>query len=66
MITDLTNAAWRKSNRSSASGEDCVEVAAMPGVVAVRDSKDPGPALIFGREAWELFARDIRAGAYTV
>ncbi|MGW4462846.1 DUF397 domain-containing protein [Micromonospora sp. NPDC004704] len=54
---DLTGATWRKSTRSGTSGGDCVEVADnLPGVVAVRDSKDPsGPALSFGPESWRAF-----------
>ena len=44
-MIDLTEATWRTSTRSSAQG-NCVEVADnLPGVVAVRDSKDQqGPA----------------------
>ncbi|MEU6072257.1 DUF397 domain-containing protein [Micromonospora sp. NPDC047074] len=54
---DLNNARWRKSTRSGASGGNCVEVADnLPGVVAVRDSKDPsGPALTFAPTAWRAF-----------
>ncbi|MEU7847367.1 DUF397 domain-containing protein [Micromonospora parva] len=54
---DLTNATWRKSRRSGSSGGNCVEVADnLPGVVGVRDSKDPaGPALTFGPAAWRAF-----------
>jgi hypothetical protein len=37
-MDDLT---WRKSRRSSESGDNCVEVAAISGAVAVRDSKRP-------------------------
>jgi hypothetical protein len=53
---DLTGAAWRKSTRSGNQG-DCVEVARnLPGVVALRDSKDPGgPALVVSRRAWRAF-----------
>ncbi|WFE42635.1 DUF397 domain-containing protein [Micromonospora sp. WMMD998] len=53
---DLTEATWRKSARSGAQG-NCVEVADnLPGVVAVRDSKDQqGPALTFTSEAWSAF-----------
>ncbi|MFF5172567.1 DUF397 domain-containing protein [Micromonospora sp. NPDC000089] len=55
---DTSNARWRKSTRSSGNGGDCVEVAdSLPGVVAVRDSKDPaGPALTFTPTAWRAFA----------
>ncbi|WP_422736215.1 DUF397 domain-containing protein [Micromonospora sp. WMMD729] len=54
---DLSNARWRKSTRSGASGGNCVEVADnLPGVVGVRDSKDPtGPALAFDPSAWRAF-----------
>ena len=50
-------ARWRKSSRSSGNGVDCVEVADnLPGVVGVRDSKDPtGPALAFTPVAWRAF-----------
>ena len=54
---DLSSARWRKSSRSGSSGGNCVEVADnLPGVVAVRDSKDPtGPALTFAPTAWRAF-----------
>ncbi|MEU4378029.1 DUF397 domain-containing protein [Micromonospora echinofusca] len=53
----LTGARWRKSSRSSTNGGTCVEVADnLPGVVGVRDSKDPtGPALLFTPTAWRAF-----------
>jgi len=46
---DLSRAIWRKSSRSSASGSNCVEVAALTGgTIGVRDSKDPyGPSFLF-------------------
>ncbi|MFI7663162.1 DUF397 domain-containing protein [Micromonospora parva] len=58
---DLTNAIWRKSRRSGSSGGNCVEVADnLPGVVGVRDSKDPaGPALTFGPTAWRAFVAQL-------
>ncbi|MDG4840819.1 DUF397 domain-containing protein [Micromonospora sp. WMMD967] len=58
---DLSNARWRKSTRSGASGGNCVEVASnLPGVVAVRDSKNPsGPALSFGPAAWQAFVAQV-------
>ena len=54
---DLSRAAWRTSSRSSSSGQNCVEVATnLPGVVAVRDSKNrTGPALAFTPEGWRAF-----------
>ncbi len=59
---DLTGAAWRKSSFSSANGGACVEVAdALPGVIAVRDSKDPdGPKLMFSRAVWLAFTAAVR------
>ncbi|RKF26518.1 DUF397 domain-containing protein [Micromonospora globbae] len=56
-MTDLTGAVWRKSIRSGGNGGNCVEVATnLPGVVAVRDSKDPdGPALAFSPATWTAF-----------
>ncbi|WP_075899842.1 DUF397 domain-containing protein [Actinomadura sp. CNU-125] len=32
---------WRKSSRSDSQGDACVELAALPGGVGLRDSKDP-------------------------
>jgi hypothetical protein len=61
---DLTRAKWFKSSYSNANGGQCVEVARnLPGVVAVRDSKDPeGPKLIFGPAQWAAFIGGIKAG----
>ncbi|MEU7571780.1 DUF397 domain-containing protein [Micromonospora sp. NPDC049240] len=60
-MADLTGALWRKSNRSSSNGGDCVEVADnLPGVVGVRDSKDPiGPALAFEPASWRAFVDQV-------
>lgn len=62
---DLSGTVWRKSRRSSAQGNNCVEVARnLPGVVAVRDSKDPdGPVLAIPSASWRTFTNEIRAGA---
>ncbi|MEK8144174.1 DUF397 domain-containing protein [Streptomyces sp. M10(2022)] len=47
---------WAKSSYSSNDGPDCVEVAAIPSVVHVRDSKIvPGPELGFTPGAWAVF-----------
>lgn len=59
---DLAQAAWRKSSHSPSGNASCVEVATnLPGVVAVRDSKDPaGPALTFTPTAWRAFLQRVR------
>ncbi|AVT31052.1 DUF397 domain-containing protein [Plantactinospora sp. BC1] len=58
---DLTDAAWRKSTRSTPNGGDCVEVADnLPGRVLVRDSKDrDGGNLAFTPTAWHAFVAGI-------
>jgi hypothetical protein len=59
---ELECADWRKSTLSSSNGGNCVEVARnLPGVVAVRDSKDPdGPALAFTPADWEAFTTGLK------
>ncbi|MFI8446224.1 DUF397 domain-containing protein [Streptomyces erythrochromogenes] len=55
----LDGAAWRKASYS-ANG-DCVEVAAQPCRVAVRDSKNPGgPVFTVAPEAFTAFVRSLR------
>ncbi|KAB2974096.1 DUF397 domain-containing protein [Streptomyces sp. SS1-1] len=47
---------WIKSSYSTSSGPDCVEVAAAPGTILVRDSKDPdGPRLALTPTTWTAF-----------
>jgi hypothetical protein len=55
---------WRKSSYSGNGGGSCVEVARnVPGVVAVRDSKDPhGPVLILDPLQWAALLRAVCAG----
>ncbi|ROT31276.1 DUF397 domain-containing protein [Micromonospora sp. HM5-17] len=59
---DLSSAIWRKSTRSGTNGGSCVEVADnLPGVVLVRDSKDPnGAVLAFTPTQWQAFVRLAR------
>jgi Domain of unknown function (DUF397) len=62
MQHDLTSADWHKSSYSGNSG-NCIEMAELPGVVAVRDSKNPDDgALGFTPETWTAFTIAIKAG----
>jgi hypothetical protein len=63
---DLTGAMWRKSTRSGNGGSDCVEVSDnLPGIVGVRDSKDPGgPALVFTPSEWAAFVGGVKGGEF--
>jgi len=55
---------WRKSSYSSDDG-NCVEVAELNGGRAVRDSKNPGGALLrFTAAAWSVFTAGVRAGQF--
>ncbi|WP_237725564.1 DUF397 domain-containing protein [Streptomyces sp. W007] len=60
---DLTAAAWRSSSYSNQEGGNCVQVAdGFPGVVPVRDSKNPtGPALVLTGGAWTAFIAGVVA-----
>ena len=58
---DLSRAEWRKSSYSSQDG-NCVEVARnLPGLVAVRDSKElDGASLVVSQETWRVFLKGLR------
>jgi hypothetical protein len=65
-VTTTTAAVWRKSSYSSGNGGACVEVASLPGAVALRDSKNPdGPALVVEPGAFAAFIAGIRAGEFS-
>ena len=58
---DLSQAKWRKATRSTNNGGACVELAAAPGIVAVRDSKNSdGPRLTFTRAAFATFTDQVK------
>ncbi|MFF0463443.1 DUF397 domain-containing protein [Streptomyces mexicanus] len=47
---------WIKSSYSTDDGPSCVEVAAIPDLVLVRDSKNPiGPRLTLTPTTWSAF-----------
>ncbi|MGW0482615.1 DUF397 domain-containing protein [Nonomuraea sp. NPDC003214] len=64
--TDLSGAEWKKSSRSGNNGGNCVEVATnLPGVIAVRDSKDrSGPVLTFTPSEWSAFIGGVKDGEF--
>lgn len=55
--TQPAELAWFKSSYSGTSGGDCVEVAAGPDAVYLRDSKagGMGPVLRVDRDEWAAF-----------
>ncbi|MEU9113338.1 DUF397 domain-containing protein [Streptomyces sp. NPDC048483] len=57
---------WMKSSYSGDNGGDCIEVApGTPGLVPVRDSKDPhGPTLVFPTADWSSFVTAIKGGEF--
>jgi hypothetical protein len=62
---DLTTATWRKSARSSGGGSNCVEVANLSGLIAIRDSKNPqGATLIITLTAFRNLADNMRNDAF--
>jgi hypothetical protein len=62
-LKEISAAQWRKSSHSGAEGGDCVEVAGLDPVIAIRDSKNPGgPALVLTAAGWRAFTRRVKTG----
>ncbi|MFD0850787.1 DUF397 domain-containing protein [Actinomadura adrarensis] len=60
-----STAKWRKSLHSGDTGGQCVEAAAVPPAIAVRDSKDPqGAKLVLGSSAWRALVVEIKGGQH--
>lgn len=60
---NLASLTWRKSSYSQGGGNQCVEVAVMPGAVAIRDSKNPtGPVHIISRDDFRDLVARIKRG----
>ncbi|MEU2422628.1 DUF397 domain-containing protein [Streptomyces sp. NPDC007851] len=53
---------WVKSSYSGSQGGDCVEVAAEPACIHIRDSKHPGgPVLTVSPSSWSGFVDRVAA-----
>ncbi|MFI9462033.1 DUF397 domain-containing protein [Streptomyces xiamenensis] len=59
---------WRKSSYSENGDGGCIEVAdGHPGVMPVRDSKNPtGPAIVFPISHWGRFISAAKDGQFTI
>ena len=56
---------WFTSSFSGGNGDSCVEVAFLPGAVAVRDTKDRTLAPHrYPAASWEEFLAGVRAGEF--
>jgi hypothetical protein len=64
-MEDQIEPRWLKSSYSGNGGSDCVEVARnLPGVVAVRDSKNPhGLVLTVSTDEWASFIARLQSTA---
>ncbi|WP_030686448.1 DUF397 domain-containing protein [Streptomyces sp. NRRL B-1347] len=58
-MTEATS--WQKSGFSDGSdGDACVEVAAAPGAIRIRESDEPGVELTTSRAALAALIRDLK------
>jgi hypothetical protein len=58
------SATWRTSSYTTGNGA-CVEIAELPDMTAVRDTKDrQGGMLIFSRSAWYRFVGQVKAADF--
>jgi len=54
---------WHKASRSVGNGE-CVEISSHPGLVWIRDSKNPeGPVLSYPADAFRTFLDAVKRNA---
>ncbi|MEU8343759.1 DUF397 domain-containing protein [Actinomadura meyerae] len=52
---------WRRAARSKEDGSNCVEVAELSNIVALRDSKDPsGPRILMCRGDFRRLAETLK------
>jgi hypothetical protein len=59
----MSQARWRTSSFSGTNGNGCVEVAFLPGTVALRVTNDrTRPPHMLSSAAWRAFLDGVRAG----
>ncbi|MFD5385057.1 DUF397 domain-containing protein [Streptomyces sp. NPDC127074] len=58
-MSDLT---WQKSSFSDGAGPNCVELAAAPGGIHIRESDEPDAVLRTGPAALGALIRAVKAG----
>lgn len=64
---DTKNVRWIKSSYSGGSGTECVEVATLAALTAVRDSTVPdGPHVAVQHAAWASFVHAVQHGQFSV
>ncbi|MFI0410572.1 DUF397 domain-containing protein [Actinomadura sp. 3N508] len=52
---------WRKESKSAENGGDCVELASVSNVIAIRDSKNPnGPKLTLNHTDFRHLAETLK------
>jgi hypothetical protein len=60
LVPDVLGTVWRKSSRSNGA-QNCVEMAHVSDVTAVRDSKNPtGPVLVFSAGVFGAFLKTAK------
>jgi hypothetical protein len=60
---DSDGVLWRTAERSG--GDNCVEVAAIDGGIAVRNSRQPdGPIVLYTEEEWTAFMDGAKRGEF--
>jgi hypothetical protein len=58
---NATELAWSKSSYSGNEGGECLEIAARPETIHIRDSKNlTGPTLTITPTTWTAFLRAVR------
>lgn len=65
-MIDLSQARWKKASYSASGNGGCVEIARnLPGVTAVRDSKNPtGGQHVVRRATFAAFLGEVKAGRF--